>query len=48
MRLEQLQYIIEIEKEKSISKAAKSLYIGQPALSASLSSLEKEIGVNIF
>jgi len=28
MKLEQLQQIVEIEKQKSISKAAKALYMG--------------------
>lgn len=48
MRLEQLQQIVEIEKQRSISKAAKALYMGQPALSGALSSLEDEIGVRLF
>ncbi len=48
MKLEQLQQIVEIEKQKSISKAAKALYMGQPALSGALNSLEEEIGVRIF
>ena len=48
MRLEQLRQIVAIEKCKSISKAAKELYVGQPALSSSLNSLEKEIHVQIF
>ena len=48
MRLEQLRQIVAIEKCKSISKAAKELYVGQPALSSSLNSLEKEINVQIF
>lgn len=48
MKLEQLYQIIEIEKQHSISKAAKSLYIGRPSLSESLNSLEEEIGVSLF
>ena len=48
MRLEQLQYIVEIEKQKSISKAARALYMGQPTLSSALNSLEDEIGVRLF
>lgn len=48
MRLEQLHQIIEIEKQKSISKAARSLYMSQSSLSSSLNSLEKEIGVSLF
>ena len=45
MRFEQLMQVVEIEKWHSISKAAKALYISQPALSAALSALEQEIGV---
>ncbi len=48
MRLEQLHQIIEIEKQQSISKAAKALYMGQPTLSGSLNNLEDEIGVRLF
>ncbi len=48
MRLEQLQQIIEIEKQQSISKAARALFMGQPSLSSSLNSLEGEIGVRLF
>ena len=48
MRLEQLEHIIEIEKQKSISKAAKALYMGQSSLSCSLTSLEDELGVKLF
>lgn len=48
MKLEQLHQIVAIEKYKSISKAAKALYMGQPALSSSLNNLEKRIGVQIF
>ena len=48
MRFEQLMQVVEIEKWHSISKAAKALYISQPALSAALSALEQEIGVKLF
>lgn len=48
MRLEQLQQIIEIERQASVSQAAKALYMAQPTLSNSLGKLEKEIGVKIF
>ena len=48
MKLEQLEQLIEIEKQQSISKAAKALYMGHPALSGSLNSLEEEIGVRLF
>lgn len=48
MQLVQLQQIVEIEKYKSISKAAKALFVGQPSLSKSLNNLENEIGIRIF
>ena len=48
MKLEQLEHIIEIDKQKSISKAAKALYIGQSTLSGSLANLEAELGVRLF
>lgn len=48
MRLEQLQYIIETANQKSISKAAKNLYISQPSLSKAISQLEAELGIPIF
>ncbi len=44
MRLEQLEYFIEVVKCRSINGAAKNLFISQPNLSQSISNLEKEIG----
>lgn len=48
MRLEQLQYIVEVASQKSISKAAKNLYISQPSLSKAISQLEAELGLPVF
>jgi DNA-binding transcriptional LysR family regulator len=48
MKIEQLRQIVAIEQYKSISRASKELYIGQPTLSSSLNSLEKELGTQIF
>lgn len=48
MRIEHLQQIAEIEKQQSISKAAKELYVAQPYLSTILKNFEQEIGVQIF
>ncbi|AJY77119.1 LysR family transcriptional regulator [Paenibacillus beijingensis] len=45
MELRQLQYVIQIAKEKNFSRAAEKLHIAQPSLSQQLSKLEKEIGV---
>ncbi len=48
MRLEQLRQLVVLEEELSISKAAKTLYMTQPALSMSLSHLERELGMRLF
>ena len=48
MTLNQLKYVIAIAKEKSLNEAAKKLYISQPSLTASLHSLEQELGFDIF
>lgn len=48
MRLEQLTYVVTIADCCSISKAAKKLYITQPALSNALRDLEKELDFPIF
>lgn len=48
MRLEQLRQLAVLEKQLSISKAAKILYMTQPALSMSLTSLESELGATLF
>lgn len=43
-----MEYIYEVYKEKSFSKAAQNLYISQPALSATIKKVEKSIGIPIF
>ena len=48
MQLQQLRYFLEIAKDKSISAAAKNLYISQPSLSQQIINLEKELGIIIF
>lgn len=48
MRLEQLTYVVAIADCCSISKAAKKLYVTQPALSNTLRDLEKELNFPIF
>ncbi len=42
------EYVYEVYKEKSFSKAAQNLYISQPALSAAIKKIEKRIGCCIF
>lgn len=41
-------YVMALCQKRSFSKAAKSLYISQPALSKAISSLEKELGAVLF
>ncbi len=48
MDLKQLEYIVAIEKEKSISRAAAKLYLTQSALNQQLLRLEKELGTPLF
>lgn len=48
MDLTKFRYLIEIEKRKSISKAAKELYIAQPNLSKIVKEIENEYGITIF
>ena len=48
MTLNQLQYFVTTVKLNSITKAAKSLYVSQPAISAAIKELEKEFGTALF
>ncbi len=48
MNLQQLQYVVEVEKYNSITKAAKNLFMGQPNLSKALKELETELGITLF
>lgn len=48
MDLRQIQYIVEIAEEQSISKAAEKLFITQSALNQQLLKLEKELGTPLF
>lgn len=48
MRLEDFKYVAEIAKYGSFSKASKSLFISQPALSKAVLKLEHELGVELF
>lgn len=48
MNLQYLQYVIEIENQGSISKAAQTLYLSQPYLSKIIRELENEYGIAIF
>lgn len=48
MKLQQLEYVIAIAQEGSITAAAKKLYQAQPNISIALKELESEIGMQIF
>lgn len=43
-----MDYVYEVYKEGSFSKAAKNLYISQPALSAYIKKIETSLGVPLF
>lgn len=48
MNLEQFVHIVELSKAKTLSKAADNLFISQPAMSQSISNIEKELGIKLF
>lgn len=48
MELQQLRYFKIAAEAQNITRAAKMLYISQPALSASIGRLERDIGVQLF
>ncbi|SNZ17133.1 DNA-binding transcriptional regulator, LysR family [Terribacillus aidingensis] len=48
MELRQLRYLVEIVKQKRLTKAAENLHISQPALSKTIKSLEEELGITLF
>lgn len=48
MELRQLRYLAAIAEHGNLGRAAKSLYVSQPALSYALKGLEAELGVRLF
>ncbi len=48
MNIKHIQYVVEIERVRSISQAAENLYIGQPNLSRILREMEQDVGFPIF
>ena len=48
MDTKQLEYIIAVEEEKSISRAAERLFITPSALSQQLKNLETELNTRLF
>lgn len=45
MDIRQLQYFVEVAKQKSFTKAARTLHVSQPSISKMLKALEEELGV---
>ena len=48
MTIRQIQCILEVQRTRSISKAAENLFMAQPNLSGTIASLEQELGTQIF
>lgn len=48
MEIRQVYYALEIAKQKSFSKAARKLYITQPAITHQIKALEEELQVQLF
>ena len=48
MNLTHLRYMVEVERQGSITKAAAALYMGQPNLSKAIKEMEIEVGIPIF
>ena len=48
MTLKDLEYFVEIARKKSITRAASSMLVAQPALSQCVQKLEREIGMELF
>ena len=48
MNLQQLEYVLAIYKEGSITKASHALFCAQPNVSSALKSLESELHIRIF
>lgn len=48
MKIEQLHYFREAAKWQSLSVAAEKNYVSQPAFSAAISKLEKELNVTLL
>ena len=48
MDLKQIEYIVKIDDERSITRAAEKLYLTQSALNQQLLRLEKDLGAQLF
>lgn len=48
MTIQQLQYILEVQRTSSVTKAAKKLFVTPSSVSCAIAALEKELGTNLF
>ena len=48
MNIQQLEYIIAVDRFKSFTKAAEHCHVAQATLSAMIKKLEEELGAVIF
>jgi len=48
MNINHLRYLIEVCKQKNMTKAAEKLHVSQPAITAAIKDLEKELGYQIL
>lgn len=48
MNIQHLKYAVEVEKTRSINRAAENLYMAQPNLSRAIRELEESLGITIF
>ncbi|MDD3538026.1 MAG: LysR family transcriptional regulator [Eubacteriales bacterium] len=48
MTIQQMRYIVEVGAWGSINRAAKNLFVSQPAISKAIRDLEKDLGIRIF
>jgi LysR family transcriptional regulator, hydrogen peroxide-inducible genes activator len=48
MELHQLEYLLAVAEEGSVTRAAESLMLAQPSLSQQLRKLEREVGQPLF
>ncbi|WP_179865388.1 LysR family transcriptional regulator [Bacillus sp. AFS017336] len=48
MNIDQIQYIVEVAKTKSITSAANNLHVTQSAISQAISNLESELNIKLF
>lgn len=48
MTIQQLQYILEVQRTGSVTKAAKNLFVTPSSVSCAIAALEKELAINLF